>query len=146
MRPVGQTLNRPQRAGTTAPLVWLDLTCAGPAAVRRGWLLFLVVRHAVASQSARLGCADRSRGRDALGAVVACPGRAGADEEARLCRSADDLIWTLERLFDNIGRVPVSIELPAEWGPARLVMCELAKLGYTWTEFRLLGRALLELH
>jgi hypothetical protein len=39
--------------------------------------------------------------------------------------------------------VPVSIEVPEGWGPARLLLGELQRLGYHVEEWRVLGRSVL---
>ena len=39
--------------------------------------------------------------------------------------------------------VPVSIEPPDGWGPTRLLIAELERLGYRVEEWRVLGRSVL---
>ena len=48
----------------------------------------------------------------------------------------------VERKFYTIGHVPAGIELPDSQGQARMIMTQLAKLGYTWTEHRVNGTSL----
>jgi hypothetical protein len=48
----------------------------------------------------------------------------------------------VERKFYTIGHVPAGIELPDSQGQARMIMTQLAKLGYTWTEHRVKGTSL----
>jgi hypothetical protein len=41
--------------------------------------------------------------------------------------------------------VRVEVECPEGWGPSRLLMTELRRLGYVVVEWRVLGRSVLEI-